>query len=72
MALGISPARRVCGGEHQEPPARYIKRRGRDARKRVELVNDPVAPAVVVVAADAANYPVIFFEIPVATVAAGA
>ena len=72
VALGVSPARRVRGGEHQESPARCIKRRGRDARKRVELVNDPVAPAVVVVAADAANYPVIFFEIPVATVAAGA
>ena len=72
VALGVSPARRVCRGEHQESPSRCIKRCGRDARERVELVNDPVAPAVVVIAADAADYPVIFFEIPVATVVANA
>ena len=72
VALGVSPARRVCGGEHQEPPARCIKRRGRDTCERVELVNDPVAPAVVGVAADDLDYPVVFFEIPVATVAINA
>ena len=55
MAFDVSPARRVREGDHQEPPERYIKRRGRDARKRVELVND-----VVIVAADAANYPASF------------
>ena len=60
---------RLQGG-HQEPPAGYIKRRGRAAHKRAKLVHEPVVPTVVVVAAYAANYPVIFFEIPVAIVAA--
>ena len=55
-----------------ESPVRCIKRRGRDACKRVELVNDHVAPVVAVVVADDLDYPVIFFEIPVATVATDA
>ena len=35
VALGVSPARRVCGGGHHKPPARSMKRRGRNAREPV-------------------------------------
>ena len=51
---------------------RCIKCHGQDVCKRVKLVNDPVAPAAVVVAADDPDYPVIFFETPFAMAATDA
>ena len=40
---------------------------GRNVRKRVALVNNPVAPTVAVIAADAVAHPAIFFDFFVAT-----
>ena len=44
-------------GTHQEPPARGTKCRGREAHTRVVFGNDPVAPTLVVFAADTVKCP---------------
>ena len=59
------PPRAAFPGGHQEPPAMYLKCRGRDARGQGRLVNEPAAPAVVA-------YPVVFLKIFIATAAVDA